>query len=64
MFQFAKIQAFLNTSILLQNVPIDFTFIYNEDVIDVQNLHGRYWERNEVEISNNFVSGLMKAAVS
>ncbi|CAO1407718.1 unnamed protein product [Diamesa hyperborea] len=52
MFDPVKIQAMLHTCMMLQNVSHYHSFIYNEDVKDVQNLHGKYWETKEVQISN------------
>ena len=63
MFDTGKIQVMLQTSLVLQNVSNFITFMYNEDVEDLQNLHGKYWETNEVQISNYLTSNDIKIGV-
>ena len=63
MFDSVKIQVMLQTSLMLQNIPNYNNFIYNEDVKDLQNLYGKYWETNEVQISNYLTSKDIKIGV-
>ena len=63
MFDSGKIQIMLHTSLMLQTIPNYNYFIYNEDVKDLQNLHGKYWETKEVQISNYLTSNDIKIGV-
>ncbi|CAO1407685.1 unnamed protein product [Diamesa hyperborea] len=65
MFDSVKIQVMLQTYMLLQNLPnYNNIFIYNEDVKDVQNLHGKNWETKEVQISNYQAASAIKVGFS
>ncbi|CAO1371312.1 unnamed protein product [Diamesa hyperborea] len=63
MFDSVKVQVMLQTSMMLHNLPNYNSFIYNEDFKDVQNLHGKYWETDEVQITNYLTSSDIKVGV-
>lgn len=64
MFHFVKIQSFFNTCLFLNQTSLYFTFIYNEDTNSIHNLHGKYWEINEAQMSQHLVSDFVSVAVS
>ncbi|CAO1407693.1 unnamed protein product [Diamesa hyperborea] len=47
MYNFVKIQAIFNATVWLGLYPEFSSFIYNEDVKDVHNIHEKYWEMKQ-----------------
>ena len=44
MYDFVKIHAIFNATVCLGFYPNFNSFIYNEDVKDFHNIHGKYWQ--------------------
>ncbi|CAO1385894.1 unnamed protein product [Diamesa serratosioi] len=53
MYNLVKIQALFNATILLGHYPEFNSFMFNEDLKDVQNIHGKYWETKYHNLSQN-----------
>lgn len=64
MYDLVKIQAIFITTVLLGYYPEFNAFIYSEDVKEVHNIHGKYWETNEVKKVNYPSPSVIKIGVS
>lgn len=47
MYNIVKIQTIFNATLLLGSYPEFQSYVFNEDVKDVQNIHGHYWETKQ-----------------
>lgn len=54
MFNAVKFQALFNATLMLGLYPNFNSFIFNEDVKEIQNVHNKLWEfKKEAIIKNN-----------
>ena len=51
MFAAEKIYAIFNATLLLGYYPEFNSFIFNENVQDFQNVHGKYWQLREYNLT-------------
>lgn len=53
MFNFVKIQALFNATLMMGYYPNFNSFTFNEDVNEVQNVHNKHWEFKKETIVKN-----------